>query len=508
MQHRTRSNRALMALVASLAAGGSLSAQERFAPLPPYVFPTSAARTYSICCADYDQDGDLDLFFAKGRNIYAQDELFLNDGQGRFVSGTGTHYPLGATRTIDAVTGDIDGDGDMDLVVSEFGAFRVMQNNGNGGFSSSQVLPGIGGVLAIGDLDGDGDLDVVSGKNSIIMWNNGNGTFSTSFGAIPTQGEDTTDIVVGDFDGDGDLDIAESNSVDFYYGTSGRTTLYLNDGSGNFVDASNNIPGNSQKYCAIVAGDFDDDGDLDLAVAGHQAGYYYGFPTPVMIFTNNGNASFTASAAQSLYVRDLACGDVDGDGSPDLVATTVELPWIAPPYHFPVLLNNGSGNLSAAPTTQVAGSSWWLYQCELADLDGDDDLDWILGDYSASPGDTIYFNLQRQLNAPQPPRIGNTYNLDAYLRHGPASTTDLAVVWISTGAANQQVPFGTLRIDPNAASPLPVATIPPAQGVTSLPVAIPNVPALVGTTLYSQAALVAFPNDVRLSNVVIDTILP
>ncbi|MFT6081093.1 MAG: hypothetical protein ACJA0V_002534 [Planctomycetota bacterium] len=119
----------------------------------------------------------------------------------------------------------------------------------------------------------------------------------------------------------------------------------------------------------------------------------------------------------------------------------------------------------------------------------------------------LYHNLQRQLHAPVEPKIGQLYSLDAYLRYGPASTIDLAAVYMSTGAASIVVSgLGTLGIDPVMAVPIPLLTVPQPAGVASVSFTVPNMPSLIGMTLYSQSVMVAYPSGLRLSNVVRDVI--
>jgi hypothetical protein len=166
--------------------------------------------------------------------------------------------------------------------------------------------------LAMGDMDGDGDLDLVTGNAggvaagewNVISLNSDAGAFpvSYSFGIGP---DDTTALALGDVDGDGDLDVAVGNHAQ-------QNRVYLNDGHGNPYDRI--FPSRFGYGPALALGDVDGDGDLDLAVGnsgGHNA-----------VYTNDGDATFDTMPSTVGPIADqtqaLALGNVDGDGTLDL----------------------------------------------------------------------------------------------------------------------------------------------------------------------------------------------
>jgi hypothetical protein len=113
----------------------------------------------------------------------------------------------------------------------------------------------------------------------------------------------------------------------------------------------------------------------------------------------------------------------------------------------------------------------------------------------------LYLNLQRQLDVPVLPYVGGTYTLDAYARYGPPGVVDVVIPFVSTARASIPLPpLGTLYIDPTQASPIAPFLIPQPAGVASVSLTIPNVPALAGVRLYSQALMVHYPLTERLSN--------
>ncbi|MFN3240247.1 MAG: FG-GAP-like repeat-containing protein [Planctomycetota bacterium] len=509
---------ALLALAATHAAASSLCAQSVYQTLPRHGVPASANVVADVGSAvvplDIDQDGDLDLFVARrqGTSGAAQNRLLRNDGQGRFEDRTAAALPAVLDRSYDAVAGDVDGDGDVDLVtISRFGpGLTVLRNDGTGVFTAS-TQAGVGEALALGDVDGDGDLDVVVAPDEAVLANDGTGTFTAVPNAMPVRADDSSDVVMGDFDGDGDLDLAFSNRIypGYYYpyvATPGTTSLYLNNGTGTFVDATAaSVPAHGGRNAALVAGDWDGDGDLDLAVVGGDlCGPGYGCGEQIRILRNDGAAGFSTTTLGFARAGDVAAGDIDGDGDLDLVVAA-ELAYYGGGQNR-VLRNDGAGNFADVSQAWSPSTAVWSASCALADLDGDGDLDQVVGNWG---GDEVLVHTQHQLHAPAAPRLGQTYALDAYLRRWPSSPLDRAWIWLSTLPAQLQLPsLGTLGIDPNTAAPLPAVAIQASSRSGSSGWPIPNQPSLVGVPLYAQALLLHDPFDLRLSNVVRDVIGP
>jgi len=185
----------------------------------------------------------------------------LNNGDGTFQSPVNYGVGYGPLSVYGA---DLDGDGDIDLAVTN-GSYNVsiLLNNGDGTFQSPvNYSIGVGPISVYGaDLDGDGDIDLAvsnegSGNVSILL-NNGDGTFQSpvnySAGSYPNS------VYGADLDGDGDIDLAVSNRG------SNNVSILLNDGDGTFQNAVNYGAGNGPT--SIYGADFDGDGDIDLAVA-------------------------------------------------------------------------------------------------------------------------------------------------------------------------------------------------------------------------------------------------
>jgi WD40 repeat protein len=219
---------------------------------------------FDLELGDVDGDGDLDAYGAYERANW----VWLNDGQGGF-SDSGQR--LGEAITGDVALADLDGDGDLDALAGGWDEpAKVWLNDGQGGFTDSghDLTPTSVHIhnLELGDLDGDGDLDVfmaiASGHPNQVWFNDGTGLFTDSGQQLhSTLGHG---VALGDLDGDGDLDALMANGA-----LSGSaSTVWLNDGQGNFVDSGLRL-GNAKSY-GVALGDLDGDGDLDAFVANNS----------------------------------------------------------------------------------------------------------------------------------------------------------------------------------------------------------------------------------------------
>jgi len=275
---------------------------------------TLASHNYTnfIAVGDFNGDGIPDLAIVPTGNLdgtFSYLAILLGNGDGTFKVGATPEVGADAQS---ATVGDFNGDGTLDLAVTNYSNnnLTILLGNGDGTFTAAAVNPVTGAnpyFAAAGDFNGDGKLDLAvansGGDTLTILLGNGDGTFKTA--ASPATGSGPAAIAVADFNGDGILDLA----VPDYYG--GTVTILQGKGDGTFTTVGNPVAGSGPAY--IAAGDFNGDGIPDLAVAnvnGNTALIFLGkgdgtFPTTMTLKTGNGPDA-------------LAVADFNGDGLSDL----------------------------------------------------------------------------------------------------------------------------------------------------------------------------------------------
>ena len=301
-------------------AGSPFSAEQHVVVVPITFTETAhglpALSGAFVAWGDADGDGDLDaLTTGTAADGSPSTRLYRNNGHGEFA-----RVDIGVPDVADgcAAWGDFDRDGDLDLLLAGSGTAGIYRNGGDGTFTDIAAgLPGTyWGSADWGDGDNDGDLDVLltgftsNGIVSRIYRNEGGGAFVDVEAGLPgvMQGGAAWD----DCDGDGDLDVLLAG----WTGSETITRVYLNDGSGGFIDAAAGLPG--IRYGSAAWGDFDRDGDADLAIAG------LGDAGPLArIYRNEGPGGFRDIDAGFPGLGDASCawGDYDDDGDLDLLFT-------------------------------------------------------------------------------------------------------------------------------------------------------------------------------------------
>ncbi|MBC7815936.1 MAG: VCBS repeat-containing protein, partial [Planctomycetaceae bacterium] len=312
---------------------------------------------------DLDRDGDLDVLISRGQQEIA---VLFNDGTGRFTQ-SGQNFAISDVQRV--ALGDIDGDGDLDAFVArgdrspEMGLpNEVWLNNGDGTFANSGQQLGSSLSVDVGliDLDSDGDLDafVANVEEDHEIWlNDGTGQFSDS-GQRLANTRYAYDVEVGDLDNDGDIDA-------IVVGGSQAMSVWRNDGNASFTQSIQPMAVRNIPAIGVALGDIDNDGDLDAVIGADD------FSGNKVLF-NNGDAQFTHTGPTfgTLRSNEVALGDLDSDGDLDVLSANDE--------KNRAYLNDGTGVLVDSGQSLINGggpSNQNNHDVVLGDLNGDGDLD-------------------------------------------------------------------------------------------------------------------------------------
>ena len=323
----------------------------------------------AVVTLDVNGDGKPDLAVVGGYGVLSYFSLttLVNRGDGTFPNPV--TFPI-LQFPYSAVTGDFNGDGNVDIATTSFtqtGGISVILGKGDGTFQSHLDSPTGQSPTAIvaGDFNGDGKVDLVVADSSptsallSTLIGNGDGTFQ--YNIFQTATGIIRSLAVGDFNGDGKLDIAAI--ID---GTN-AVSIFLGHGDGNFAAPVQYPTGPmllSPPYHKALVGDFNRDGKLDLAAATDNG---------IVVLLGNGNGTFqpfspVASLSSSSSGDELlALADVNGDGKLDIVKATQT-------GIINVALGNGDGTFQQTPGFQIP-SILNTQSTVLGDFNGDGKLD-------------------------------------------------------------------------------------------------------------------------------------
>jgi len=358
--------RVVSVLVSALALSFTTIAAAQFETRGRFIADSSSSPV-AIAVGDFNHDGKPDLAVVSDCCSGSGVSILLGRGDGTFEPGV--QYAAG-DQPFSIVAADFNGDGNLDLAVANDLSpyLTILLGNGDGTFRygpQSPKTPSFEQTVMVGDFNGDHIPDILALSTSnpcmciSVLLGNGDGTFQDAITTEPTFAVQA--VGVGDFNGDGQLDLATAGTFGFGSGVN----ILLGNGDGTFrVGAS--YPGESTPLSIAVA-DFNRDHKRDLAIA-----YLEG--TGISVMLGNGDGTFQPAVNYpTAFPNWVAVADFNGDHIPDLVAANFDFS-----SGVSVFLGNGDGTFHPGVFYPAGYETSYV---AVGDFNGDRKTDIVAADY-------------------------------------------------------------------------------------------------------------------------------
>lgn len=349
----------LIALLLAVASSAGSADATRFERMQ--LLEAKGETSASASLGDIDGDGDLDIVLARGRHWPLDNLILRNDGRGNFTT---EKLPVVADRTYSAALADLSGDGSLDLVVSNDRPDRngIYLNDGRGKFRTAGTFGQAGWptrYITVADLNGDGHPDIIVANRSshpakpVPSYVCLNDGKGGFPNEIPLPTQSATIIVAADLDGDGNDDLLVPHR------DGGQSLIFWNDGTGKFAAPPMAFGPIQSTVRAAVAADLDGDGIVDLVIGDARTGLF--------IYRGKGQRSFEPAFAlgeKSGAPYSIGVQDMTRDGKPDLVVGRQEA-------RGSIFLNACSAKSLSFQESEWNDGKGTVYGLALGDLDDD-----------------------------------------------------------------------------------------------------------------------------------------